>query len=417
MKAFPIALFLMSILANTNSGWTQDEAETRPAPDASTIDETQWKKLDESVKRGLAWLATQQRTDGSFETLDLGQPAITSFCVMAFLAQGESPTGGKYKQELTEAIDYIMAQQKPNGLISLYAPRASPIPRGTVDDGATWNQMPTKIGIAAVYNHAISGLALCEAYGQCTPEQAEQLAPVIEKAIEATLEMQRWGGKIKRDIGGWRYLNHLYALRPDESTVGKPQNGRYPKNDSDLSVTGWQLMFLRSAKNAGFDVPTKSIDAAVGYVQRCFLTREDRRVHGYLTETKRACTRAMAGAGVLAMAHAGRHDAEETLESGEWILKHDFGEYNANQAVYNHPWLPDRYHYSAVICSQAMYQLGGKYWDKFFPPMVNAMLTHQRGDGSWPPDKHEPQFGTCYSTSLCILSLSVPNQMLPIFQR
>ena len=64
-----------------------------------------------------------------------------------------------------------------------------------------------------------------------------------------------------------------------------------------------------------------------------------------------------------------------------------------------------------------MYQLGGKYWEKFFPTLVKALLANQKADGSWPPEKKEKQYGNCYSTALCILSLSVPNQMLPIFQR
>jgi hypothetical protein len=90
-------------------------------------------------------------------------------------------------------------------------------------------------------------------------------------------------------MGGWRYLDLRFA--------GKL---------SDLSVTGWQLMFLRSAKNAGFDVPEKNIDAAVEYIERCFLKQGDRRVHAYLAGNQFACTRAMAGAGILALAHAGK---------------------------------------------------------------------------------------------------------------
>ena len=38
--------------------------------------------------------------------------------------------------------------------------------------------------------------------------------------------------------------------------------------DADLSIIGWQLMALRSAKNAGFDVPVEAIDAAVECVRR-----------------------------------------------------------------------------------------------------------------------------------------------------
>ena len=59
-------------------------------------------------------------------------------------------------------------------------------------------------------------------------------------------------------------------------------------------------MFLRSAKNAGFDVSKKNIDAAVKYVEGCFL--QDRQVHAYLATHSNACTRGMAGAGILALA-------------------------------------------------------------------------------------------------------------------
>jgi len=80
-------------------------------------------------------------------------------------------------------------------------------------------------------------------------------------------------------------------------------------------------------------------------------------------------------------------------------------------------WLNDRYHYGALQCTQAMYQLGGKYWEKFFPPLVDTLLDNQQADGSWSPEKMEQQYGNCYTTSLTVLSLSVPNQILPIFQR
>ena len=51
------------------------------------------------------------------------------------------------------------------------------------------------------------------------------------------------------DSGGWRY-------EPDSK-------------DSDMSVTGWCLMALRSAKLNDAPVPTKAIDDALAYVERC----------------------------------------------------------------------------------------------------------------------------------------------------
>jgi len=366
----------------------QAKKELRQPPDTKILDAAQWKQIDASVERAIKWLATQQKENGSFKSTDVGQPGITSLCLMAFLAQGESPADGQYKKQLTDAIDFIADQQKANGLIATKAPNAVPIPRGVDHDS---------VGAPSVYNHSISGLALSEAYGQCNPDQAKRLVPVIEKAIAATLEMQGWDPKGEWGVGGWRYLD----------TEFKP--------DADLSVTGWQLMFLRSAKNAGFDVPKQSIDAAVKHIEKCF--RKEEQVYVYLAVDRKSATRAMAGAGVLAMAHAGKHDCKEAIASGEWILKHDFKEYNKDTPLFGVQWYPDRYHYGSFICTQAMFQLGGKYWEQFFPPLVETLLANQQNNGAWPPEKRDKQFGSCYSTSLCILSMSVPNQVLPIFQR
>ena len=312
MSVFKAAVILLIAILPASNALVQVEPETRQAPNAKILTEKQWKQVDETVERGLQWLATQQQEDGSFKTLDMGQPAVTSLCLMAFLAQGESPADGQYQKQLAKAVDYIIAQQKPNGLIAKTAPEEVPIPRDIQHVG---------VGEQSAYNHAISGLALAEVYGQCNQEQAKRISPVIENAIKATLEMQQWKGKQAYDVGGWRYVS-----RP------------FPRQDSDLSITGWQLMFLRSAKNAGFDVPKESIDAAVKYVEKCFLKNKDRRVHSYLADTnvrRNAVTRAMAGAGVLAMAHAGKHDSQEVLDSGEWILAHDFSNYNVDTTAYS----------------------------------------------------------------------------------
>ena len=229
MNKFLQAFVLLATAFAANMLFAQAETEPRSAPDKSVLDPEQWKQLDQSVERGLEWLISQQNDDGSFKTIDLGQPGVTAFCLMAFLAQGESPINGKYQEQLSKAVDYIANQQKPNGLIAVMAPDRKPIPRVFPNQSA---------GQHAIYNHGISGIALSEVYGQCAPEQAERLMPVIEKAITATVEMQVWPGKKKHEIGGWRYV-HI----------------RHAGIDADLSITGWQLMFLRSARNAGFDPP------------------------------------------------------------------------------------------------------------------------------------------------------------------
>jgi hypothetical protein len=176
-------------------------------------------------------------------------------------------------------------------------------------------------------------------------------------------------------------------------------------------------MFFRSAKNAGFDIPQVPIDDAVGYVRRCFIPRYGTFLL-FSSESDHR-TRGMAGAGILALAHAGLHNAPETKQAGDWILKYSFTEYNEQERFGKVGWVDDRYHYSAFHCCQAMYQLGGDYWQQFFPPLVRTLLAAQQPNGSWDAESHsdDRQYGNCYTTALVLLSLGAPNQLLPIFQR
>ena len=236
-------LFWLAAFLSSHQLYAQVESEPRLTPNFRVLDDEQLKRLDNSVERGLAWLATQQKADGSFKSIEIGQPGVTGFCVMAFLARGKTPTDAEYGTTISKAIDFSCKQQKRNGLLATVAPHTVPIPRVPVAQHEE--------ALPAVYNHAIGALALAEAYGECVDEQADRVAKVVEKAIAATLEMQSWRKK-SNDKGGWRYL-----CRP------QPE-------DSDLSVTGWHVMFMRSARNAGFDVPGKSIDQAVTYMEGCF---------------------------------------------------------------------------------------------------------------------------------------------------
>ncbi len=391
-----IATCLASLLLTAAGPLLQAKAETAgaaPAPSVTTpsvevLSADQWQRVDGSVEKALAWLALQQRRDGSFPTRRSGQPGVTGLCVLAFLANGHLPGEGPYGDSLSRAVAYIVRQQKPNGLIAYEAPPMRGIPRS----------VPGPMGTAIVYNHAIASLAVSEVYGLQGVEGQQQLATVIERALEASLRMQRWD-KQPNDRGGWRYLFV------------------HPFGDSDLSITGWELMFLRSSQNAGFKVPQKSIDDAVDYVRRCF--DEEYGVFEYEKSHRDRRSRAMAGAGVLALAHAGFHNSREAQLSGEWILRHGFEDYNVNIPFSRRNFAKDRYHYSVFNCSQAMYQLGGDFWAKFFPPTAMTLVTHQHADGSWPPESHQEdrQYGAAYTTALTTLALSAPNQLLPIFQR
>jgi hypothetical protein len=363
------------------------------AQDEDVLTEEEWTAVDKAVERGLAWLALQQQRDGSFPTMPLGQPAVSGLCELAFLAHGHLPGEGIYGEKLTRTVGYVSGCQKANGLLTLVGPRGPTITR----------QVSHEIGSTASYNHAIATLVLSENYSVGGTEISQQLDPVIQKAIAATLLMQKWPKRRDVDLGGWRYVDVF--------------SGEEYDFDSDLSATGWYLMSLRSAKNAGFDVPQKPIDDAVRYVRRCFQP-EYGAFQLMATDSDRR-SRGMAGAGILALAHAGFHNAPETKLAGDWILQHPFNSYNVSETFGSVGWVNDRYHYGAFNCCQAMYQLGGDYWRNFFPPLVKALLAAQQPNGSWQGENHveDGKYGPAYSTALVLLSLGAPNQLLPVFQR
>jgi hypothetical protein len=353
-------------------------------PQTSVLTRDEWRRVDSAVARALDWLAKEQQTDGSFPTVAGGQPGVTSLCTLAFMAHGHNPGEGKYGERLERAAAFIMSGQKQNGLIAVNGPD-----RATIDRDVSW-----EIGVTMAYNHAISSLTLSEIYGMGKAKRAEPVQRAIDKSLAATLAMQQWHKDRDADKGGWRYILD------------------FDDKDSDLSLTGWNLMFLRSARNAGFDVSKQSIDDAVAYIRRTF-AKED-GVFIYTTATGDCQSRGMAGAGILALAHAGYHDSEEAKQSGEWLLRHPFTEYNGNNGIRT-----DRYHYSLFNACYGMYQLGGPAWTEFFPPTVRTLLASQDADGSWDAESFQRDriFGKAYTTAMVVLSLGAPNQFLPVFQR
>jgi hypothetical protein len=362
-------------------------ADSGKAP-AEVLSPAEWRRVDQSVNSGLSWLAANQQPDGSFPSIDLGQPGVTGLCVLAFMSHGHIPGEGPYGAGLSRAIDYIAASQKPSGLITVYGPDGTQISRNVGHD----------IGVAAAYNHAISSLVLSESYGMSDAARTEKTRRAIDQALAATLAMQHWPKDRAIDRGGWRYIHD------------------FDDRDSDLSLTGWSLMFLRSARNAGFEVPKEPIDEAVAYIRRCF--SPEYATFEYLPGDRDGSdrrSRAMAGAGVLALAHAGFHHSLEAQRAGEFILQHNVVNYNENVPAWDH----DRYHYSLFNCCQGMYQLGGRYWSEFFPPVVQSLLENQQPDGSWPAESsyQDGKFGNAYTTALVLMSLGAPNQLLPVFQR
>lgn len=359
-------------------------AQSRDSHPSDVLPAEKWQALDAAIERALAWLDTQQQRDGSFPTLPTAQPAISGLAVMAFLSAGHEPSTGEYGATIDQGLAFVMRTQRDNGLFSFVKP-TTPV--------RAWHQATH----CAMYNHAIGGLALTEAYGMTSSQNFEELTTAIEKGLQLTYREQRRPGPHPIEDGGWRYYKKLNQAN---------------KGEADLSVTGWHLMFLRSAANAGFDVPEERVTAAAGYVERCFNAEEGRFYYGILPADHDS-SRGMTGAGILSLSMAGRHNTEMARRAGQWLLDHPVDKYNVSVGAGQ-----DRFHYGVHYASHAMYQLGGRYWREFYPTLVDTMLAAQLPSGAWPRDASSDRaFGNAYTTALAVLALTPAYQVLPIYQR
>ena len=268
--------------------------------------------------------------------------------------------------EWLESLDYVIKHEqvkdgKPNGYL-------------------------VRSGEGKMYAHCISTLFLSEVSGMVDPQRQQKIDDVMPRALELIVKAQEVK-KQEQHQGGWRYEPHTA--------------------DSDLSLTGWAVMALRSARLNGAAIPDKTIDEAVSYIMKCHSDPERRKSggkqgdkskpHGFAYQAGQGAKPAMTGVGVLCLILCGQHDHEVLPQAGEYLLAHP-----ADKSLGSHP------HYALYYCSQAMFQLGGKYWDTWAGTMYDTLLKRQKEDGSW---------GDGYQTVMTVLSMTVSYRQLPVYQR
>jgi hypothetical protein len=363
-------------------------------PKPLPLEKTERAELDGIVDRALAYLASHQNADGSFQTIQTCRPAVTSLCVMAFLSRGYHPGDGRYASNIEQAIDYVLQFQDP-------------------ETGAITPQMGGRHGFwnrAAAYTHGICSTMLADVYpytghvqyrrgeGDTDAALDQRRHQLVEKAVQRSLSFTRSQQSLPKQVfgeqGGWRYIEVSMS------------------NDSDLSVTAWMIMFLHSAKKSGFQVPDSWMKSALKFVHHTF----SKKLHGFayvLSERNRHCTRATVGGGILCLLLGGEQMSPQIKEAVSWIFKHPFEPYNSS-------WVPgDRYHYSAFYCSQAMGLIGGASFRDFYPGLLRVLSQHQHSDGSWDAEQFldEASYGEVYTTALAVLALSPPYQKLETYKR
>ncbi len=307
---------------------------------------------DTAIEKGLEYISGVQLKNGNSPGTYGNSTGIVSLAGMAFLSKGYTPYYGKNSQRINQCIEYVLSNARPDGLI------ASPGSRNEF-----------------MYSHNISTLFLSEVSGMVSADLQNKIDAVLPKAVKLIITAQQVV-KSKKDQRGWRY---------------KPNS-----TDSDLSCSGWALMALRSSKHNGAPVPNNSIKSAVDYIFRNFDSKTG--TFGY-TDT-RSHSKSLTGSGLLCLELTGYHGHPSTISAADYI-----------SSIYKLPM--NWQFYGNYYNSQAMFQMGGKYWADFAAWYYPQYLKLQRPNGSWIGST----VSDVYSTALTILALTVPHRQLPIYQR
>jgi A-macroglobulin TED domain len=335
-----------------------------------------------AVDKAVAWLLKQQQPSGYFSEQKTNQTprrgdvpshtaAMTALSIMGLASVGhlpgnETPEGKAAERALKFIVDHVEPDE--NGYL------------GRTDR-------------SRMYGHGIITLMLTEMLGMSADEATDQkVRSMTEKAIKLIIRAQQVS-KSEANRGGWRY-------EPSSS-------------DSDISVSVWQLMSLRAAKNSGIDVPKEAIDNGIAYIKRSY--RAERDSNGQLKQQEAAFsyepyggrqTFSTTSAGLLSLQVAGQYNIPEVIGSSNWLLKFP--------PEVNEPW----FFYGCYYYAQGMHQRGGDHAATARQKTEQMLVGAQTAEGAWfPRNGNEKSAGPVYATSLALLSLSVYHHFLPIYQK
>ncbi len=339
-------------------------ADDNPAP--APEDTVKVDKNTEAVINGaLKYLASQQLADGSW-TGDKSSTqsnkwavAMTSYVMMAYMANGNLPDAGPYAKQVKNGMQFLLDSVQADG---------------TFHTGDPGHYM---------YMHGLGTMVLAELYG-------ETQNPVIKPKLEHLVLLIVHG---QNSEGGWRY-----------------QPGSH---DADLSVTVPQTVALVAAKRAGIAVPQVTIDRAIAYIKKCAIGNTGQ----FAYQAKGGGgSYARDSAAIYALQITGLFD-DPLVSAGSTAVMADIS--GSNNPNWRAEWLTYGSYYSGV----AHYLIGGSAWKTYYQTFGQQFLLKHvttQGDMShWDEDiDHNAKgIGPNWCTAVFTTILSLPYGYLPLYQR
>jgi hypothetical protein len=307
-------------------------------------------RTDRVIRGALKYLAGKQLPSGSWAN-DNHQAAITAYVTLAFMACGNLPNEGEYGRTVARGTQFLLNCVRPDGYIAA----------------------PT--GEAKMYGHGIATICLAEVYGQ-TRDPA--IRPKLERAVKLIIACQN-------KEGGWRYQPRIA--------------------DADISVTVLQCVALRSAKNAGLDVPQETIDRAVKYVKSCY----DKPSGGFTYPPHNHQPGfARTAAALYSLQVCGLYDDPLIPGGSKYLFAQKEG----------HEW----FSYGNFYAAPAQYMIGGDTWQRWYDQINKKLLStpklQRQGDTVyWQPLEGGQGVNDVYATAVYTTILAMPYHYLPLYQR
>ena len=323
-------------------------------------------ETEKAVEEALRWLANHQRPNGSWSLLhntkdcgnecpnegckDRFDTAATGLALLAFLGAGYTHRDGEYRQTVRRGVYFLMQviEITPQGGSFLYQ----------CDRG--------------MYNHGIAAFALCEAY-QLTGDP--DLKKAAQQCVDFIVNAQNYAG-------GWGYL---------------------PKKPGDLTLSGWQIMALKSAYSAKLEVPAGTILK----IDR-FLDTQQMEGGTFFGYTKPGKSPTCTAIGLLIRLFRGMTHTDPRILDGVAFFHQ------------NGPSNNDVYHNYYVTLF--LFHVGGHLWDNWNERQREFLLRTQstsgHSKGSWYFDNaYGKEGGRLYSTAMCAMTLEVYYRYSPLYKQ
>ena len=333
------------------------------------------KGTERAVSGGLSWLARHQNADGSWSFdahtkhckdssctcngANKSNAAATAFALLPYLAAGQThKSKGPYQKTISDGIKYMGKSAKPDGNL--------------------------QGGVQSMYAQGVATIVLCEAYGM---SKDPQLKGPAQAAINYIISAQH------PELGGWHYYVPKQPVTP-----------------GDLSVVGWQLMALKSAKMAGLEVPPVVLEKSQKFL-KSVSKGEKGGLGSYMVES--APTPAMTSVALLSKQFLGAKRTDPAMEEG---MKYMMG---------NMPGKGSRNSYYFYYATQVMHNLPGPEWEQWNRTtrkyLIETQVKKGCASGSWNPelptkDVFADEGGRVLITAVNTLNLEVYYRFLPLYK-